>query len=225
VVNLFSGGGVSHMTTWSAFGEGGAYYLHNTLYGQGVAYFGGGVGTYVLKTISSSGLHPTAEAGVQGEEWGRLFVVGSFAPPLSGNPGTVHAQAAWAQPVGRRMEVVGGYAIDLPEFGGSQNQYGSARGPLFGVAFSRARNAAISMTVLGSYVSAGRDQFQTTGSTTVWSIPATTSPGVQVSVDYHRGGPAYVSFYVAGQQLTTNSKTFEFGTTVTFRDFIRRSWR
>jgi hypothetical protein len=225
VLNLYSGGSVSRTTTWSAFGESGGYFLRDTLYGQSVAYFGGGVGSYVLKTVSSTGFHPTAEAGVQGEEWGRLFIVGSFDPPLGGNPGTIHAQAAWAQPLGRRIEVVGGYAIDLPEFAGSQSHYGSARGPLFGFVFSRARNAAMSVTVLGSYVSAGGDQFQSSGNTPAWSILATTSPGLRVSVDYHRGGPAYVSFYVAGQQLSTASKTFEFGTTITFRDFIPRSRR
>jgi hypothetical protein len=177
---------------------------------------------YILQTFTSTGLHPDAEFGVQGEGWGRLYTTVSMSPPLSGNPGILHGQALWAQPVSRVIEAVGGFAVDQPQFGTSNNVYGSAWGPLLGLAYSPKRYAEMSMTVLGSWESTGISAFHDS-SGTLWTIPATKSPSVQISFNYHRGGLAFLSFDVSGQALTTNSKTFSFGTTITLRDFLRRA--
>lgn len=232
VFNLHSGGSLSHTNQFSAFVEGGATVLHSSALVGGVEYgnvtgFGPGgliygeqVQSSFLGSSATTNLYPDVAFGLQGLAWSRLYGTVSFSPAIGGEPGDLHAQAAWVQPIGR-WGAVGGFTTDQPRSGNS-NVYGAASGPLFGLAYSPKRSAALSILALGAWESAGRSQF-TDSSGTLWSVPATRSPSVQLSVNYYRGGIAYVSFDIAAQSLTTSARTFSAGTTITLRSFLRRA--
>lgn len=223
VLNLHSGGTLARTNQWSAFAEGGGYYLHSTSFAGGATALPNGYGPYYfLQSFVQSGAHPTAAAGLQGEAWGRLFTGLSSTPPLSSEPGNLHAQAAWEQPVGHGLAPVLGYTTDRPIFGQNGNVYGPARGPLFGFAYFPQRHAGMSFTVLGDWASIGQSKFVDSSSKVSSTIAASTSPGARLSFNFHRGGTAYVSAFFSAENLSTESKTFFVGTTVTFRDFAHR---
>jgi len=222
VFNLHSGGTLAHTNQWSGFAEGGGYYLHSTSFAAGAVSLPGGYGPYYfLQSFESDGAHPVAAFGLQDLVWGRLFTGASLSLPFSNEPGNLHAQAVWEQPLGRQFAPIGGITLDQPEFAKHTDNYGSAWGPLLGFAYFPGRSAAASFAVLGDWASIGKSQFADS-SGTVSSIAAMQSPGVRLSFNYHRGGAAYLSAFFSAQNLTTDSKSFFVGTTVTLRDFAHR---
>jgi hypothetical protein len=223
VLNLHSGGTLAHANQWSAFAEGGGYYLQSTSFVGGAVSLPNGYGPYyVLQSFESNGAHPVAAFGVQGMVWGRLFTGVSLSPPLNSEPGNLHAQAVWEQSLSPQVAPIGGVSIDRPEFGENGNVYGTAWGPIFGFAYFPRRSAAMSFTALGDWASVGQSRFAGS-SGQVSSITSATSPGARFSFNYHRGGSAYLSAIFSAQNLATNSKSFFVGTTVTLRDFTHRA--
>jgi hypothetical protein len=121
------------------------------------------------------------------------------------------------QPLSDRVSVFGGFTGTTPR-NSEQESYGKSRGPLAGVAFMGA-SRRYRVSVVGAWLKSDASTFVTSTGSKV-SLPARQGAGVDVSWDYHRGGPVHLKLFASGNDLGTGLTNISTGLQVTIRNPI-----
>jgi hypothetical protein len=169
------------------------------------------------KNNSTSVRPGDVDFGLDAVIWSRLQVSAEYAPVIGSGIGYRAFSGLWEQPITARFRLAGGYSAYYPQTNAPGEVQGSTKAPIAAVVFEPKAGGNV-FTAMVSYDSTGatiaRDSNQN-----LRLYPATTSPFVTLSWDFHRGGYAYATFFVQAGQIATSAPVYGFGLNVTFRQW------